>query len=355
MRRYLAAAVMVLAVAAPRLGAEDAKRRGGGGGSSSAGSGHASHGNSGGSSSGSSGSGYRPSGGSSGGSSSDSVNLTDAQRRHPRAGTGTGYRYGGGYYGGGGHYGGGYYGGYRSYYPYYSRPYYWGYGAYPWGGLYFDSYWSSGGVGYYGYGNYSRPYGETGSVRVMVNEERAKVYVDGYYAGVVDDFDGLFQRLYVSPGRHDITVKLDGYRTERFDVYVQEGGTVKIQHDMVPGSGEGVNSEYAPLDRPEYRDQPNDRGARYEDPRGSDRAAGVPMPERRDRDVQGTLRLSVRPDDASVYVDGSFSGSARELSRVDLPAGSHRVEIVRPGYRTYDRDVDVPSGEAIDLSIELER
>ena len=29
----------------------------------------------------------------------------------------------------------------------------------------------------------------------------ARVYVDGYYAGTVDDFDGLFQRLNVSPGR----------------------------------------------------------------------------------------------------------------------------------------------------------
>lgn len=350
-RNLAATAVLVLAVAAPQSGAEDAKQRGGGG--SSSGSSHSSHSSGGsssrGSSSGSSGSGYRSSGQS---SSGGSVAMTDAQRRHPRAGTGTGYR---GYYnrGGyrGGYYGGGYYGGY--YRPYYSRPYYWGYGSYPWGGLYFDSYWYGGGPTYYG-GTYVQPYGDTGAVRIMVDKEKAKVYVDGYYAGVVDDFDGLFQRLYVSPGRHDITLKLDGYQSERFDVYVQEGGTVKIKHDMVRGSGEQLNSEYARLEGHAGPDADY-----YAPPRQDDRYAA--RPDDRDaraaerRDGQGTLRLDVRPDDASVYVDGTFSGSARDLSRLDLPAGGHRVEIVRPGYRTYDRDVDVPSGDAVDLSVELEK
>jgi PEGA domain len=358
-RNLAATAVLVLAVAAPQLGAEDAKHRGGG--SSSSGSSHASHGNSGG---GSSGSGYHPSGSSGGQSSSGgSVGLSDAQRRHPRAGTGTGYRSNGGYYGGGyhgGYYGGGYYGG-GYYRPYYSRPYSWGYGSYPWGGLYFDSYYG-GGPTYYG-GTYVRPYGDSGSVRIMVDKEKAKVYVDGYYAGVVDDFDGMFQRLYVTPGRHDITLKLDGYRTERFDVYVQEGSTVKIQHAMAPGSGEQMNSEYARLegrDAPEqdddrgYRDQPDQRypDQRYEAPREPGRGPQASDPR---NDAQGTLRLNVRPDDASVYVDGTFSGSARDLARVDLPSGNHRLEIVRPGYRTYDRDVNVPSGEAVDLSVELEK
>lgn len=343
--RQLTVAMAVVAVTALPLLAEDAKPRGSSGGSSR-GSSHASHhgGSSRGSSSGgsNSGSGYHPSGG----SSRPSPTLTDAQRRHPRAGTGTGYRYPG--YGNGyGH--GGYYGGYGHYpyYPYYSRPYYWGYGSYPWGGLYFDSYWYGGGSAPYyssshGYGYYSTPYGDTGSIRMLIDQEKAKVYVDGYYAGVVDDFDGLFQRLYVSPGRHEIAVKLDGYKTERFEVYVQNGSTVKIGHDMVRGEGEQRNMEYAPLAR-------NQEPAEREAPR-EDRYA----PNQDDR-AQGTLRLDVRPDDASVYVDGTFSGSARELRQLPLSAGRHRIEIVRPGFRTYDRDVEVDGGRGTDLSVELEK
>lgn len=354
--RQLTVAMAVVAVTALPVLAEDAKPRGSSGGSSG-GSSHASHhsGSSGGSGSGgsSSGSDYHPSGGS---SSHPSPSLTDAQRRHPRAGTGTGYRYPG--YG----YGHSYYDhNYYPYYPYYSRPYYWGYGSYPWGGLYFDSYWYGGGSApyyssSYGYGYYSTPYGDTGSIRMLVNQEKAKVYVDGYYAGVVDDFDGLFQRLYVSPGRHEIAVKLDGYKTERFEVYVQNGSTVKIKHDMVRGDGEQRNMEYAPLARnqdPAEREAPRDD--RYA-PADEDRRIQVdPRDARDDRDAQGTLRLDVRPDDASVYVDGTFSGSARELRQLSLSAGRHRIEIVRPGFRTYDRDVEVDSGRGFDLSVELEK
>jgi len=65
--------------------------------------------------------------------------------------------------------------------------------------------------------------------------------------------------------------------------------------------------------------------------------------------------LSVRPDVASVYVDGAFRGSAHEASSLKLPAGRHRIEIVRPGYRTHEQQVDVAPGETTDIRIELER
>jgi len=38
-----------------------------------------------------------------------------------------------------------------------------------------------------------------------------------------------------------------------------------------------------------------------------------------------------------------------------LPAGRHRVEIVRPGYRTEEREVEVRAGETAQLEVELER
>jgi len=36
-------------------------------------------------------------------------------------------------------------------------------------------------------------------VRVLVTPPEAAVYVDGYYAGLVDDLDGFFQRLPLTP------------------------------------------------------------------------------------------------------------------------------------------------------------
>jgi hypothetical protein len=76
------------------------------------------------------------------------------------------------------------------------------------------------------------------SVRVLVEPAEAEVYVDGYYAGTVDDFDGLFQRLNLAPGRHEITLRLDGYQTWSAEIYATPGDTLRLRHDMVPGASE---------------------------------------------------------------------------------------------------------------------
>ncbi len=354
--------ILYLAVAAafavqPVL-AEDAKRREGSSGSSgSAGSRH--HSGSSGSSSSGSRSGSSHASHSSGSSSRSGVTLTDAQRRHPRAGTGTGWRdhyYRGGYYGS--PYYGGYYGGYYGRYPYYGyRPYYsWGYGYYPYSGLYFDS-WAFG-APYYGYGTYVRSSADTGAIRVLVGEPNVRVYVDGYYAGIVDDFDGMFQRLYVSPGQHDITLKLEGYKTHNFSAHVPYDGTLKLRWQMERGEGHDGTGDptlapprrEARYAREERDDEAESREAERDD-RDADRAErphGEPV-------GQGSVRFEVRPSDASIYVDGKFRGTGRDLRSLELRAGTHKVEIVMPGYRTYERDVTVDAADFVDLSVELEK
>ena len=37
-------------------------------------------------------------------------------------------------------------------------------------------------------------------LRINVKPREASVYVDGYFAGRVEDFDGAFQRLHATPG-----------------------------------------------------------------------------------------------------------------------------------------------------------
>ena len=38
-----------------------------------------------------------------------------------------------------------------------------------------------------------------------------------------------------------------------------------------------------------------------------------------------------------------------------LPEGVHRLEVVRPGYRTLERDVDVTAGEVEEIDVDLPR
>ena len=73
------------------------------------------------------------------------------------------------------------------------------------------------------------------SLRIQANPSQAEVYVDGYYAGIVDDFDGVFQRLHVTPGTHEITLRLDGFLTWSAEIYASPHSTVKVHHDLVAG------------------------------------------------------------------------------------------------------------------------
>lgn len=324
-----------LALAPALLAQDHAVPRGGGSGGSGGGGSHPSPGvhSSGGGSSSSPG--YSP-----GSSSTGSSAPSTAERRHPRAGTGRGS--GGGYYPGYPSYpgypgwGGGYYPGYwGSWWPYGSYGWYGGYWGYPWG-------WGGGGGTVYHYVQR-----EGGSVRVLVDPAEARVYVDGYYAGTVDDFDGLFQRLNVSPGRHEIALKLEGYKTHRMKVYVAPDATVKLHYDMEKGAGETFEDLARDVPEAEVR-RPRETEERWE----ADEARAE---QDELRAVGGRLKLTVRPDDASVYVDGAFRGTAREASELRLAPGRHRIEVVRPGYRTLEREIDVVPGETTRLEIEMER
>jgi hypothetical protein len=98
------------------------------------------------------------------------------------------------------------YAGYR--YPGYA----YGYPAYGYGG---------------GYGYYAAIPGRAyGSVRIVDAPRDAQVFVDGYYAGIVDDYDGVFQRLNLEIGPHRIEIEAPGYPRVAFDVRIEPGQTI---------------------------------------------------------------------------------------------------------------------------------
>ena len=143
-----------------------------------------------------------------------------------------------GYYDPYGFYGYGGYGGYGyNNYNYYGYPYGFGmgYGLYsglgwaPYAGDPFgDPY-----MGGYS-GGYSTSYGrgEQGNLKLKVKPRGAKVYVDGYFVGFVDQFDGAFQKLALNTGRHKVELKADGFETGEFDVLINPAQTVTFHGEL---------------------------------------------------------------------------------------------------------------------------
>jgi hypothetical protein len=96
---------------------------------------------------------------------------------------------------------------------------------------------------YYGSGGYY-PYGDTpdgyfnpipghyyGGVRITGAPHEARVFADGYFVGIVDDFDGIFQHLNLEAGPHHVEIVLDGYQPVAFDVNIRPGETITFRAD----------------------------------------------------------------------------------------------------------------------------
>lgn len=214
--------------------------------------------------------------------------------------------------------------------------------------------------------------GAEGSLRLEVKPREAEVYVDGYYAGVVDDFDGMFQRLRVEAGEHTITTYRDGFRPFSKSVYVMPGRTFKINQRMEPlGPGEVAEPRPAPSN-PSVAAQPGPSGAP-----GPPRARGgpggrrPPAPDRPpppfppppdagnapppDSSARGTLAIRVQPADAEVLIDGQLwrVPNGQDRLTIDASEGRHNIQIRKPGYVGYLTDVQVRRGETTTVDVTL--
>ena len=210
------------------------------------------------------------------------------------------------------------------------------------------------------------------SVRLEVTPKTAEVYIDGYYGGIVDDFDGTFQRLRLPPGRHEIVVRKDGFHGIKEDVYLTPDATFHIRRALEPlAPGAPIEPRPTPVmpaggaRAGEYEPTPGmpapSPGAR----RPPSRRMPPPVqrqPEPREeapRDASnvGALVIRVQPGDAEIVIDGErWRGpEGEERLVVQLPEGPHRVEVQKDGFVRFSSDVQVRRGETTPLNVSLTR
>ncbi|HEX7181290.1 MAG TPA: PEGA domain-containing protein [Thermoanaerobaculia bacterium] len=297
------------------------------------------------------------------------------QRPRDRGGRDGDRDFGGGYW----HHG--------SYYDPYFYPYgYWGRFGWWWGGWWWgDSYYPHYPYDHYGrrYGRYGR-YGERdalGALDLDVAPGKTEVYLDGRYVGIVDQYDGFPQYLWLDKGIYDVVFFRQGYKTLARQISIYPGTVISVDDRMEPG--ESVRPEDLVSKSTERRDhriredatrreeyERRQRGDYGEDDDWRDRGRRRGRVDERDRDEDreeateedrsesGWLRLEVEPEDASVYLDGRFVGTGRELAGLRrglaVEPGDHHISVVRPGRQPEERDFEVEAGEETELEIELE-
>src|SRR5262245_36454092 len=132
------------------------------------------------------------------------------------------------------------------------------------------------------------PFGPGSAIRFEITPKEAEVYADGYFAGIVDEFDGVFQRLYLSPGQHELTIYRDGFRTVHQTVYLTPNQSFKLRYTMQQlAQGEAAEPRPVPPPPPPVAQTP----------------PGLPPLESQPSSY-GTLAVRVAPRAAAVLIDG---------------------------------------------------
>lgn len=237
----------------------------------------------------------------------------------------------GGWYRSGAYYPWGWgWGGWPGYYPPYPYPYYYGYAA--------------------------------ASVRIQVEPKNAEVYVDGHLAGMVDSFDGFFQRLQVAPGGREITIYREGFRSYSERLYLRVGQTYTMRQVLEP-LAPGEPNEPRPAATAAAQPGPPDEAYAPPPPDIDRERAGVIEP-RAGQDPRvippsnfGQVAIRVQPEDAEVLIDDEPWRGPQGLERlvVHLRPGTHRVEIRKEGFDPFVTSIDVKKGETVVLNVSLGR
>jgi PEGA domain len=85
----------------------------------------------------------------------------------------------------------------------------------------------------------------TGELKIAATPSRAAVFVDGQYAGHVDEFDGVGKAMLLTPGQHRLRIALPGYLPFDTMVDLRPQQKLKIQTDLVKGSITNAGTQVA--------------------------------------------------------------------------------------------------------------
>ena len=145
-------------------------------------------------------------------------------------------------------------------------------------------------------------------------EKEAGVWVDGQYVGYLKELKGN-KKIMLLPGQHDIAVRQSGYDDFTKKVVVEPGQTQIVSAVLLKS------------------------------PRAT-------APE-----ITATLKLSIEPKRAAVFLDDKYVGHASEFGgkfrSMLISPGKHRIKVELPGYRTYDTEINLLAGQKTEVKTEL--
>ncbi len=145
-------------------------------------------------------------------------------------------------------------------------------------------------------------------------EKTSGVWVDGQYVGYLKELKGS-KKVLLLPGKHLITVRQDGYQDFSERVAVQPGVKQVVR----------VAMEKAPT-------------------------GALPA-------VTATVKITVNPPRAAVFLDGLFVGHVGEFEGMGrgmlVAPGAHKIRVALPGYQTFETEINALPKQKVEVKTDL--
>ncbi len=145
-------------------------------------------------------------------------------------------------------------------------------------------------------------------------ERDSGVWIDGQYVGYLKELKGD-KKVMLLPGEHQISVRQAGLDDFVRQIVVEPGQKQTVRVAM-------------------------------------QKSAGWVTPSTR-----STLKLTVQPNRAAVFLDGRYVGHVGEFGgkfhSLEIASGKHRVKIELPGYRTFETEINLLAGQKSEVKTEL--
>jgi hypothetical protein len=161
------------------------------------------------------------------------------------------------------------------------------------------------------------PAGATGMLKTKVVPSDAGVYIDGKYVGHADQFNGPGQKLYITPGEHEVRFSIAYYQDYSTKVNVEANKTTVIQQSL------GRSDEQLP--KPPF----------------------------------GRIKIHVKPlAKTAVIVNGRMAGHADQANGpgqvMVVEPGHYKVGLAHAGYKPHVTEFDIAANETKSITAVLE-
>jgi hypothetical protein len=193
--------------------------------------------------------------------------------------------------------------------------------------------------------------------RVLLNVEPddAQVLLNGKWIGEAYEFSNWSSALRLSSRNNELIVKKEGYVEEAIDLYEYNTRKIVIRLRLLR------DKDYtAPIPPPDKRVKPaeTEKEPGYQAKTLPPKKLPPEPPEETKLSANPVdVTLDIHPAEASIYLNGKFWGISPKTGKIEnlrLEPGRYTLAVVKPGYRDYNKEIEVKE-QKLSLNITLEK